>query len=168
MKIFNRRICRQPSAFGLIGWLLSVACLVAVLCVTSSFAPMIRAQELDEDAAVATVLLYSGRPNPQFVLDDAALARLRTLINSADERESFDRQTVVPSILGYNGVMIQNLSRRGALAERIIVYRSDVEIRDKETRFRRDESRAIESFLLQQAVELGAIDRRALEVIDRQ
>jgi len=120
-------------------WLSVVLCLGLV-------APAIPALAQDDQGAQAkvTVLLYSGRPNPSFTLDDAAVRRLAELLAAATPVQDYERDSVMPSILGYNGLVVETRGERAGLPRRLVVYHNDLEAGDGEKRFLRDEQGAIE------------------------
>jgi len=112
------------------------------------------------------VLLYSGRPDPLFTItDDARMAQLRQLLGqAAPDPAAGDRKTVLPSILGYKGILIDNPGGLGGLPHRIAVYHGNVEVRDGATRFLTGGG-ALEGFLIDEAVQSKALDPRAVELL---
>lgn len=122
------------------------------------------AQEKEKGLKV-TILLFSGRPNPTYVLDDAeSIAKLREMMGSAKANESFDKKTVQPGILGYNGIMVENLNMSVAeFPSSLMVYKGDVEVDEKRKMFLMDEGNAIESFLIGKAREMKVLDDKAMQ-----
>jgi hypothetical protein len=112
------------------------------------------------------VLLYSGRPDPLFAITDATrIAQVRQLLGQAKpDPAAGGRKTVLPSILGYKGVLILNPAGLGGLPRTIAVYHGNVEVRDGATRFLTGGG-ALEGFLLDEAVQSNALDRQAVELL---
>lgn len=128
----------------------------------------VSAQDRSDDEVTLTVLLYSGRPNPSVGLDDDAVARLAEMLGEVPEDEQSRRRgSVLPSILGYNGVLVNNPGGRPGLPRRLAVYGGAAElIGDRGSkRFVRDTGGAIESFLLEVAEERDALDPDQTEAI---
>ncbi len=113
------------------------------------------AQSGDEQGVKLTVLIYSGLPNPTMTLDESAVARLEEILAAAPANADFDGETVVPSILGYNGLMIENPSGQGNLPPLLMVYKGDLETQNGKTRFLADASGALEGFLVETALAAG-------------
>jgi len=112
-----------------------------------------------------TILVYSGRPNPTYSLEgEGDIGKVKEFIGKAKKTE-FGKDTVVPSILGYNGVVVENVSRVSGLPESLTVYRGNIEARDGRTTFLGDENRDFERFLLQQGIERKVIDTKLLGVL---
>jgi hypothetical protein len=113
-----------------------------------------------------TVLLYSGRPSPSFTLDaPAELDRLRQLLAAGQDVTAAPGGSVLPSILGYNGLLIENRSGAGGLPASFAVYKNRVEIRGAQRKVLTDNG-GLEQFLLDKAIEKQALkpeERRFLE-----
>ena len=139
--------------------------LLAVACTLGTPEGSAHAQEEESGDPVATILIHSGRPNPTFTLEPITAEGLHSLVSSAVQLDSYAKDTVVPSILGYNGFLVENLSGRGDLPRRLIVYQGDIEIRNGETRFSRDSARTVERFLLEQAMAADVLDDRGLAMV---
>ncbi len=111
------------------------------------------------------VLLYSGRPDPSFVLEDEGdLAALRDALGAARENRGFQGATVLPSRLGYKGFLLLNPGAVVGLPEQIAVYRGDIEIAGEPPRFLADGG-LLEQWLVTQALESKAISEREVEWI---
>jgi len=114
-----------------------------------------------------TVLVYSGRPNPSFVLEDSAsLEHVRSALSSATEMRDFRGGTVLPSILGYNGVVVANPSRLAGLPASIAIHREKIEVHDGKTRFLTDGG-ALEAWLIDRAREKKLLGEREIAVIGK-
>lgn len=55
--------------------------------------------------------MFSGRPNPEMILDDAAARQLLKKLSFGDLRTTDDKSTPFPSMLGYRGIIIQQTGR---------------------------------------------------------
>jgi len=139
------------------GWPLALT----VLMLLAACAPVALAQpgEPAPGTARLRVLLYSGRPDPTVELDAATADQLAALVDAAPAAEGFDGDTVLPSILGYKGVLVET-SGDGPLPRYLAAFGGTVELRDGEARFLRDDGRAVEQLLLEAAVEAGGLDER--------
>ena len=131
--------------------------LVAVACAGTPSAPP------RPEGVEATLLVFSGMPNPRFRLDEAAIARVAELLAAATPNPSFERASVIPSILGYQGIRVVNGAGINGLPTEVSVRGNDVETGDAETTsFLTDAAGGLESFLLERAVEQKAITREML------
>ena len=139
---------------------LSLCCCLAA-CASGS------AVAANEDAPLqVSVLIYSGRPNPAFALTAAQMERVRQLVDAARADPEFRYQSVLPSILGYNGVVIHNPRRDGGLPQSLATYGGRIEVNDGEGKRIVADGGALETFLLDLAAENKALDaeqRRAIE-----
>lgn len=149
----------KPPTRRLVAVLAAVA-VIAIGCTAALAQPAKPAP----GTARLTVLLYSGRPDPSVVLDAAAVAHLSELVQAAPAAEGFDGETVLPSILGYKGVLVETAGD-GALPRYVAVYGGTVELRGDGARFVRDEGGAVESFLLETATQAGVLDEGARRMI---
>jgi len=108
-----------------------------------------------------TVLIYSGRPNPTFTLSASQEERLQQLIAAARQDPGHEGKTVLPSILGYNGIVVVWSSGAGLRA----VYGNHIEVRERgATRFLADNGE-LEEFLLSAATESRTLDAEQLRFI---
>jgi len=140
----------------------AIACAAAAVLLSLGCAsPPVGTPQPDEVQAM--LLVHSGRPNPTFVLDETATAKLAQLLTATTANSSFKRGTVTPSILGYQGVIVINGAKAPGLPNSLSVYGEDVETTVNEaTSFRKDPGRGLESFLLEQAIAHKAITREEL------
>jgi hypothetical protein len=107
-----------------------------------------------------TVLIYSGRPNPSFTLSASQAQELQKLIAAARQDPSFQGRSALPSILGYNGIVVVWSSGNSRA-----VYRNHIEVREQGApRFLADGGET-EEFLLNAAVESKALDAEQLRFI---
>lgn len=113
-----------------------------------------------------TILLFSGRPDPTYLLEDKDLIEhLKTLIATAKINEKFEKTTVIPSILGYKGIFVDNPTQIAGLPAHFAVYKGNVEIKNEGKKFLIDEGGVIENLLLQQAIEKGVIPKEVVKRI---
>lgn len=119
-----------------------------------------------EGGLTVQVLLYSGRPDPLFAITDPTrIAQVQQLLAQAKpDPAAGDRKTVLPSILGYKGVLILNPAGLGGLPRTIAVYHGNVEVRDGGTRFLTGGA-ALEGSLIDEAIQKNVVDRRAVEIL---
>lgn len=124
-------------------------------------------EKMDEKKGIMVkILLFSGRPDPAYVLEDKNLInRLKTLITAAKVNEKFEKNTVIPSILGYKGIIVDNPAQFAGLPTRFAVYRGNIEIKNERKKFLMDEGGAIENLLLNQAIEKKVIPEEAVKRI---
>lgn len=117
------------------------------------------------DGIEVRVLLYSGRPDPAFVLEEEGdLAELRDALGAARENPEFQGATVLPSRLGYKGFVLLNPGAEVGLPEQIAVYRGDIELAGDPPRFL-DDGGFLEQWLVIQALESKAISEHEVEFI---
>lgn len=150
-----------------LGSLLRFAVFTVLFTVVSRTAALGQAQETEKTKGLrVTVLIYSGRQNPSYVLDDSNVVKqLNALLGKAKSNERFEGTTVIPSMLGYSGIIVSNESRVPGLPAQIEVYKKDVGVRNEGKKFLIDEGQAIETLLLDEAIKKGAIDKGILEFI---
>lgn len=113
-------------------------------------------------AGQVTVLLYSGRPNPTFTLTAEQAERVRQLVAAGQPDPEFRGGSVLPSILGYNGLLV-----RGGIAglPDLAVSGGRIEIQDREGKRVVSDGGALESFLLEAAAQNRALDAEQLRFI---
>ncbi len=136
---------------------LALTALVVALALASCASGSARAAE--GDGVQVTVLLYSGRPNPTFTLTAEQAERVTQLLAAAQPDPEFRGGSVLPSILGYNGLLV-----RGG-AQDLAVYGGRVEIQGRDGKRIVSDGGALESFLLEVATENKALDAEQLRFI---
>ncbi len=139
--------------------------LVLPLLATGLFGWSEASAQAGEEGVQLTVLIYSGRPNPTMQLDQGAVARLEEMLAASPANADFDADTVVPSILGYTGLLIENPSGRGKLPPRLMVYKGNLESQNGGTRFLSDENGSLEGFLVETALASGQLDADVAKVL---
>lgn len=134
------------------------------------------------EALQVEVLIFSGRPNPVFVVSDPA--EIREIVSLAESLPG-SAQEARPGQprLGYNGFVVENLSNTLPDVQRFKVGRGEIDLVRKPgtqsrkaaagtdatstARVRRDGANSLETRLLSLARSKGAIDDRLLEHINR-
>lgn len=131
----------------------------------ASLAVAVVAQEKEAGLKV-TIFIFSGRPNPTYMIEKQdQVDKLRTLFEASKTDEKFEKSTVIPSILGYNGVIIENQTNVPGLPPYLAVYKGTIEAKNEKKRFLIDEGGKLEDFLVNEALKRGLIDERALKFI---
>lgn len=138
---------------------LALTALVVALALAACASGSARAAE--GDAGQVTVLIYSGQPNPTFTLTAEQAERVRQLV-AAGQPDPELRGSVLPSILGYNGLLVQ-----GGVAglQDLAVYGGRIEIHDREGKRVVSDGGALETFLLEAAGQNKALDAEQLRFI---
>jgi hypothetical protein len=116
--------------------------------------------EGSSDGVVVRILIFSGRPDPTYVIDDEAqIAGVRRAVAGAAANPDFRGETVLLSALGYKGILVRNLVGAEGLPQEILVKGSDVELRSggAKAEFRRDEGQ-LEKLLLDIGREKRVVD----------
>jgi len=67
------------------------------------------------------LLLFSGRPDPEWTIDDAAIAALRERVRRTVGAETTSLQE--SGALGYRGFLVQNMSKVAGLPATFTVFR---------------------------------------------
>ena len=82
-----------------------------------------------ENKLRVVILVYSGRADdPSYQLANPRLvAQVKDLIGKA-RKTKFKGKTIIPSILGYRGIIVQNPGRISGLPEHFAVYKGIIEI----------------------------------------
>lgn len=150
-----------------LGSLLCLSVFIVLFTVVSRTAVWGQAQETEKTKGLrVTILVFSGRQNPSYVLDNSnVLKQLNALVGKAKSNERFEGTTVIPSMLGYSGIIVSNESRVPGFPAQIAVYKKDVEVKNEGKKFLIDEGQAIESLLLDEAIKNGVIDKGIVEFI---
>ncbi len=148
---------------------MQVLVLAAVLVVLSGVTCYAQEGKDDKDqkGLKVTILLYSGRPNPTYMLEDKdVIEKLKTLVGRAPAHEKYEKDTVIPSILGYNGVVVENKGMTvKELPAFLNIYKGNIEAQDVRKKFLRDEGNEIEDLLINKALEKKVIDEKTLRIM---
>ena len=134
---------------------ISVTCLALAILALTACASGSAAQGA---GVQVTVLLYSGRENPTFTLTAEQAERFRQLLAAAQPDPSFRGGSVLPSILGYNGLLVRG-------GQDLAVYGGRIEIQDREGKRFAADGGALEGFLLEAATQNKALDAEQLRFI---
>lgn len=111
-----------------------------------------------------TVLLFSGRPDPVYTIEDKdTIERIIDLIRHSKEHYRFERPTVIPSILGYKGIVLENKAGITGIPAFIAVYKGNIETRNEMKKFLIDESNKLENLLLNEAIKKGVIEEQIIK-----
>jgi hypothetical protein len=114
-----------------------------------------------------TILLFSGRPDPTYFIEDTpSLDRVRKTLGMSKETK-FEKSTVIPSILGYKGIAVENAGNVSGIPEHFAVHKGTIEVGTKEKKFLTDEGNALEQFLLDKAIERGIVEEKILRKMKR-
>ncbi len=117
-----------------------------------------------EKGIIVRVLLFSGRPDPVYTLEDQQIInKIKSGLAEAKSAEGFDKETVIPSILGYKGILVDNPEMHAELPPRFAVYKGIVEVIDGQKQFLMDKNGAIEEMLMNEAIRKGVIDKAILK-----
>jgi len=145
---------------------------LAVLALVLALAASARSGAANDPPAGASgltvqILLYSGRPDPLFAIKEPArIAQVQQLFAQArPDPAAGDRKTVLPSILGYKGVLILNPGGLGGLPRTIAVYHGNVEARDGGNPRFLTGGAALEGALIDEAIQRNVVDPRAAEIL---
>jgi hypothetical protein len=150
--------------------------LAALLVMVS---PAMSAEKTPE-ALQVEILIFSGRPNPVFVVSDPA--EIREIITLADSLPaSGPASKTNQSKLGYTGIVVENLSTTRPDVQRFKVGHGEIDVVRKtnaatpkdamadaaQAKARADGANSLETRLLSLARSKGAIDDRLVEHIKR-
>jgi len=141
---------------------LALTALVVALALAACASGSARAADAAESGAgQVTVLIYSGQPNPTFTLTAEQAEHVRQLVAAGQPDPSFRGGSVLPSILGYNGLLVEG----GAGGQDLAVYGGRIEVHDREGKRVVSDGGALESFLLEAAGQNKALDAEQLRFI---
>lgn len=120
-----------------------------------------------------TLLIFSGRPNPTYTLLKDSAIELAELLKNAEVNNTSYGTTVVPSALGYSGIIIDNPSQLGGLPKRFFVHEENIELEASsglpdsgEENLLIDQEKGVEAFLLEKALENNVISGEVLNFIE--
>jgi hypothetical protein len=118
--------------------------------------------KVEEKGVRITYLVYSGRPNPSVVLDEDEARRVIPPLYEATR--DAERSDAPHPILGYNGILIENLSVP-SLPPRLHVSAGRVDVGDGVPSVRSDPERKLERTLLDVGAEKGALHPEVRKMI---
>jgi hypothetical protein len=117
-----------------------------------------------EKGITVRVLLYSGRPDPTYMLEDSQMiGKLKKLVSGAKRLERFDKKSVIPVNIGYKGILVLNPGGEAGLPVQFAVYKGAMEVKDEKTLFFEDTGGEIEKMLFDEAVKRNLIDEVILK-----
>ncbi len=122
----------------------------------------------DAKAVKVRVLIYSGRPDPEFVIP---ASQIQPFMKKAKRIAYKGTGGIIPSSLGYKGVLVENPARAGGLPELFAVYDGKIEAGVKEKIYYADQSRSLEKFLVKEAVNRKALEEdvyKRIKIDDRE
>jgi len=144
---------------------LATATVLLILAALMVSFPLPSTADSRPEGLKVTILLFSGRPNPAFFLDDdASLAGLEKHLQAGRATEAVKEGTVIPSRLGYSGIVVENVARLRTFPGRIAVYGNRIEVRNDSVKFLSDNGE-LEAYLLREALRRKAIDEDLLNFI---
>jgi hypothetical protein len=145
---------------------LSLSIFTVMFVLLSAVSSVAQTEEMSKDKGLkVTILLFSGRPNPVYLLEEEELiAEVKDLIGKAAVNKDIKEGTVIPSRLGYSGILVENQGKIPELPPRLAIYKGNIELRDEQVKYLKDEG-TLENFLLDKAVEKEVIDEKALKFI---
>jgi len=133
------------------------------------------AQEIEKPVKglKVTILVYSGRPNPTYTTtDENFIKKIDSALKSKPKNKNFKDKTVSPSVLGYNGILVENFSDSMPDLEYFLVFRSNVELKNKKPTEKgvpieilEDSASELQDMLVREAKARGIIDQKVVDLI---
>lgn len=132
-----------------------------------------------EKTMKVTLQLFSGRPNPVFVIRDPyTLNKIKDLMGNLPATKSAVASQALRPALGYTGIVVEPTEAALPAIESLKVYRSNVEVRNLVTtksavagapvqEDRTDASLELERLLIQEALDQGVIDQAIVEFMNK-
>ncbi len=122
-----------------------------------------------------TILIYSGRPNPTFtVTDKNMIEKIESFFKNTPKDKVLKGETVSPNILGYNGILVENLSDKMPDTDFFLVYNANVEVKNKKSADKSminemlsDNTLELQKMLIAEAQKQGVIDQKVIDYIDK-
>lgn len=118
-----------------------------------------------------TIMIFSGRPNPTFTIkDESIISHISGTLSKMPNTEKCNGLTLSPSILGYQGILVENTSDMMPEIESFIVRHANVELKNKNAtqNILDDFAAELEDYLIQLAQEQGVLDQNLVNVIKTQ
>jgi len=145
---------------------------VAVLCgvtiLTTGVASDNQAGAAEEQGITVRVLLFSGREDPSYVIDDPQMiGQMKARLGEAKKAADFGEETVIPAILGYKGILVDNPGMAGDLPRQFAVYKRMIEVMGRDSQFLVDEGGALEKILMDESIRQGVIDEAIFKQKER-
>lgn len=122
------------------------------------------------DACVkVTLSLYSGRPDPVFMIcDEATLESIRSEIAFSKVDNVNRTEPVIPAYLGYRGIIVENVDNVVDMPKRMAMNKGDIEVADTSQKNYLLDDGVLEDVLLNEALLRGVIDQRTFQYIQDQ
>ncbi len=148
-----------------------ITILAVILMISSGL--MMDAQETVKPTKglTVTIMIFSGRTNPTFTIkDETIISHISGTLSKMPNTEKCNGLTISPSVLGYQGILVENTSDMMTETESFIVRHSKVELNNKNaTQYILDDfATELENYLIQLAEEQGIIDQTLVNVIKTQ
>lgn len=119
-----------------------------------------------------TVMIYSGRPNPTFMITDKdVIEKIKKSLTDMPNNSKVKEDTVSPAVLGYKGILVENFSDEMIDTESFLVFHSNVEVKSKqaaestEKNMKEDNSLGLQDMLIREAQNRNAIDQKMIDQI---
>lgn len=147
----------------------SIFCLFTLILTIGFLGTAVAQEEVVEppkNTVKVTIEIYSGLPNPILHLDQAELDEIKTLLKSTSKvTKKVATDTVQPSILGYRGLLFENRANVSELPAFMCIYRNNINVSENKNEVLEDDE-ALETFLLEKALEKGVISQEVFDRID--
>lgn len=139
---------------------------------------MITAEEAAEepirDGLKVTVMIYSGRPNPTYLVPAGEKRKQEMIMGFFAPLETdcnFKKETVIPSILGYKGILVEKTGDCKTFPyDRVYIYKENIETHADKVegkQFMLDGGLNLEDYFLRLALEEGVISKEMLQKLRR-
>ncbi|MGE5557151.1 MAG: hypothetical protein ACM3WV_00920 [Bacillota bacterium] len=125
-----------------------------------------------------TILIFSGRPNPcYFIEEQRVVDNLKMHFAKSAQNRNYKKDTVIPNILGYQGIIVENLIDIKGLPKGLIIHNNDIEVLPQgiyakaafiHKEFRSDTTNNIETFLLDYGVSIKAYSKELRDMIKKE
>jgi len=113
-----------------------------------------------------TIAVFSGRENPTFFITDAkTLEAIGKMVGRAKTNSVITDGAVMPSRLGYRGVIVENTGNVPNLPSKIELNGIDMKTKDAGTRYLMDDG-SLEDLLIEEAIAREVIDAAIADHID--
>jgi hypothetical protein len=117
---------------------------------------VIKTESMHPPGVAVRLLIFSGRPDPTWTLEDAEISDLTRLLKDTIGRDAI--HAAPPGGIGYRGFLVRSDRPFDQLPPEFTVFRGVVTVRTGATMNHWRDSGALEGWLLRQAVDLGHRD----------
>ncbi|HEX8949496.1 MAG TPA: hypothetical protein VF790_11070 [Dissulfurispiraceae bacterium] len=112
------------------------------------------------------ILCFSGRPVLRFALNrEQEIRQLMTLVGKSEKIDDFKGESVLPAVLGYRGIEIENPDKLFGFPWYLAVYKGAVETIDGQHLFYRDKEYMIEKFIVDLAYRKKMISKDVRDML---